>query len=103
MTARQVPCYTAPAMNTSAGRKTPSLKDFRRIVVKGGSSLLVDSSAGALKREWLASLVHDIAGLHKDKSDVLAFSSAAIAFGLPMLKLPAVPLKIKRRHGTVAI
>ena len=27
---------------------TPLLKDFRRIVVKVGSSLLVDSSAGGL-------------------------------------------------------
>ena len=44
--------------------KTPLLKDFRRIVVKVGSSLLVDSSAGGLKRDWLASLAADIAGLH---------------------------------------
>ena len=36
--------------------KTPSLKDFRRIVVKVGSSLLVDSSAPKLKPDWLASL-----------------------------------------------
>ena len=41
------------AMNNSVGTmpKSPSLKDFRRIVVKVGSSLLVDSSAGGLKRE----------------------------------------------------
>ncbi|MGC2155596.1 MAG: glutamate 5-kinase, partial [Pseudolabrys sp.] len=45
--------------------KSPSLKDFRRIVVKVGSSLLVDSSAGGLKREWLASLAADVAALHK--------------------------------------
>ena len=45
--------------------KTPLLKDFRRVVVKVGSSLLVDSSAGGLKRDWLASLAADIAGLHR--------------------------------------
>jgi hypothetical protein len=68
-------------MHSSArtGPKTPSLKDFRRIVVKVGSSLLVDSSASGLKREWLASLVSDIAGLHKDKRDVLVVLSGAIA------------------------
>jgi glutamate 5-kinase len=33
--------------------KTTSLKDFRRIVVKVGSSLLVDAAAGSLKRDWL--------------------------------------------------
>ena len=56
------------AMNSSLGTmpKTPSLKDFRRIVVKVGSSLLVDSAAGGLKREWLTSLSADIAALHKD-------------------------------------
>ncbi len=43
--------------------KTPSLKSFRRIVVKVGSSLLVDAAAGSLKRDWLASLAADIAGL----------------------------------------
>ena len=42
---------------------TPLLKDFRRIVVKVGSSLLVDASAGGLKRDWLASLAADVAGL----------------------------------------
>jgi hypothetical protein len=45
--------------------RTPSLTDFRRIVVKVGSSLLVDSAAGSLKRDWLASLAADIAALQK--------------------------------------
>jgi len=40
--------------------KTPRLADFRRIVVKVGSSLLVDSNAGRAKEEWLASLAADI-------------------------------------------
>ena len=48
--------------------KTPSLKDFRRIVVKVGSSLLVDAAAGGLKRAWLDELAADIAALHKDKA-----------------------------------
>ena len=69
--------------------QTPSLKDFRRIVVKVGSSLLVDSSAGKLNSDWLASLAADIASLHKEKRDVLAVSSGAIALGRAVLKLPA--------------
>ena len=51
--------------------KTPSLKSFRRIVVKVGSSLLVDAAAGALKRDWLAALAADIAALHAQKRDLL--------------------------------
>ena len=53
---------------------TPLLKNFRRIVVKVGSSLLVDSSASGLKRDWLASLAADVAGLHRQKCDVLVVS-----------------------------
>ena len=60
-------------------RKIPSLADFRRIVVKVGSSLLVDSNAGRAKEEWLASLAQDIAELHGDKRDILVVSSGAIA------------------------
>ena len=32
----------------------PSLKKFRRIVVKVGSSLLIDSDAGEVRTAWLA-------------------------------------------------
>ena len=39
--------------------KTPRLEDFRRIVVKVGSSLLVDATAGRLNESWLASLIAD--------------------------------------------
>ena len=37
-------------------RKKPALADFRRIVVKVGSSLLVDSYGGRIHEDWLASL-----------------------------------------------
>jgi len=60
---------------------TPRLTDFRRIVVKIGSSLLVDSDAGRLNEKWLASLAADIAALHADKRDLLVVSSGAIALG----------------------
>ncbi|MFZ0620395.1 MAG: glutamate 5-kinase [Pseudolabrys sp.] len=92
-------------MDTSAGTtsKTPSLKDFRRIVVKVGSSLLVDSSAGDLKREWLASLATDIASLHQDKRDVLVVSSGAIALGRAVLKLPSGALKLEDSQAAAAV
>ena len=92
-------------MDTSAGTtsKTPSLKDFRRIVVKVGSSLLVDSSASGLKHEWLASLATDIAGLHKDKRDVLVVSSGAIALGRAVLKLPPGALKLEDSQAAAAV
>jgi len=92
-------------MDTSAGttQKTPSIKDFRRIVVKVGSSLLVDSAASGLKREWLASLATDIAGLHQDKRDVLVVSSGAIALGRAVLKLPSGALKLEDSQAAAAV
>ena len=93
------------AMNNSVGTmpKSPSLKDFRRIVVKVGSSLLVDSSAGGLKREWLASLAADVAALHKDGRDVLVVSSGAIALGRAVLRLPPGALKLEDSQAAAAV
>src|SRR6478672_11949447 len=82
---------------------TPLLKDFRRIVVKVGSSLLVDSSAGGLKRDWLASLAADVAGLHRQKCDVLVVSSGAIALGRAVLKLPPGALKLEDSQAAAAV
>jgi glutamate 5-kinase len=83
--------------------KTPSLKDFRRIVVKVGSSLLVDASAGGLKRDWLAGLAADIATLHMEKCDLLVVSSGAIALGRAVLKLPAGTLKLEDSQAAAAV
>jgi len=83
--------------------KTPSLKDFRRIVVKVGSSLLVDAAAGSLKREWLASLAADIAALHKETKDIIVVSSGAIALGRAVLKLPAGTLKLEDSQAAAAV
>ena len=83
--------------------KTPALADFRRIVVKVGSSLLVDSGAGKLKEAWLASLADDIAKLHKEKRDVLVVSSGAIALGRAVLKLPKGALKLEDSQAAAAV
>jgi glutamate 5-kinase len=83
--------------------QTPSLKSFRRIVVKVGSSLLVDSSAGRLKRDWLDSLAADIADLRREDRDVLVVSSGAIALGRAVLKIPAGPLKLEDSQAAAAV
>jgi glutamate 5-kinase len=82
---------------------TPRLDDFRRIVVKVGSSLLVDSAAGRLKQSWLASLVADLAALHGGKRDVLVVSSGAIALGRAVLKLANGPLRLEDSQAAAAV
>ena len=81
----------------------PVLADFRRIVVKVGSSLLVDAAAGRVKEEWLASLAQDIAALHAGKRDVLVVSSGAIALGRSVLRLPPGLLKLEDSQAAAAV
>jgi glutamate 5-kinase len=83
--------------------KAPALGDFRRIVVKVGSSLLVDAKAGRPKEAWLGSLAEDIAGLHGDKRDVIVVSSGSIALGRAVLKLPEGALKLEDSQAAAAV
>ncbi len=62
------------------------LANYPRLVVKVGSSLLVDA-AGNVRREWLASLVADVAALHAAGQQVIIVSSGAIALGARRLGL----------------
>ena len=82
---------------------TPVLSSFRRIVIKVGSSLLVDSSKGALKRDWLTALAEDIATLHQRGCDVLIVSSGSIALGRSVLKLPKGPLKLEDSQAAASV
>jgi glutamate 5-kinase len=81
----------------------PALADFRRVVVKVGSSLLVDSKAGTPRESWLAALCADIARLHREGRDILVVSSGAIALGRGRLKLPAGALKLEDSQAAAAV
>ncbi len=61
-----------------------ALSDYRRLVVKVGSSLLVDN-AGRLNRDWLETLAEDIANFQADGHQALIVSSGAIAIGSSVL------------------
>lgn len=60
------------------------LSEYHRLVVKVGSSLLVDEQ-GQLNRDWLEMLADDVAVLARDGHDVLIVSSGAIAIGSSVL------------------
>lgn len=78
-------------------------EDFRRIVVKIGSALLVDRAAGKLRSEWLSSVVDDLAALAADGRDMLVVSSGAVALGRNVLKLPRGPLRLEESQAAAAI
>src|SRR5712675_304188 len=81
----------------------PTIHDVRRIVIKVGSSLLIDAAAGQVKQAWLASLIEDIAALHREKRDLLVVTSGAIALGRAVLRLAAGPLKLEESQAAAAV
>ncbi len=81
----------------------PSLADFRRIVIKVGSALLVDSARGKVRLPWLTSLAEDIGALHAEGKDVLVVSSGAIALGRTVLGLPRGALKLEDSQAAAAV
>ena len=64
-----------------------ALSGYGRLVVKVGSSLLVDAD-GNVRRAWLETLVADIAALRAGGQQVIVVSSGAIALGARKLGLP---------------
>lgn len=85
-----------------SGSKLPgNLSGYQRIVIKIGSSLLVDRSTG-LKVEWLQSLADDVAALRKAGKDVLIVSSGAIALGRGLLGLKPGALKLEESQAAAA-
>ena len=68
------------------------LSQFQRIVIKIGSSLLVDKKTG-LRRPWLESLVKDVADLANQDKDILIVSSGAIALGRRKLQDKEIELR----------
>src|SRR5690349_9951426 len=90
-------------MSSTAPSDHPELKNFRRIVVKVGSSLLIDSDAGEVRASWLTALAADIARLHGQGREVLVVSSGSIALGRSRLKLPRGPLKLEESQGAAAV
>ena len=81
---------------------TLSLANYKRILVKVGSALLVERDAG-LRRPWLASLADDIAALSGRGTDVLVVSSGAIALGRTILGLDRRALKLEESQAAAAV
>jgi glutamate 5-kinase len=74
---------------------------WKRIVVKIGSSLLVDRAKG-LKRDWLDSVAADIAAARASGAQVLVVSSGAIALGRSILGAGSGKLKLEESQAAAA-
>src|SRR5277367_6446414 len=90
---------------TLADRKVAArrLADAKRVVVKVGSTLLVDGDKGRLNRSWLESLAADVALFRKRGQEVILVSSGAIALGRRHLKLGPGKLKLEDSQAAAAV
>ena len=77
------------------------LAQYRRITIKIGSALLVDS-AGRLRADWLAGLAEDIAALKAENRDIVIVSSGAIALGRGLLGLAAPALTLEQSQAAAS-
>ncbi len=74
----------------------------RRIVVKIGSALFVESHTGALDRAWLDGLCEDVAELHRAGKDVVIVSSGAVALGARELGLDVRRARLEDSQAAAA-
>jgi glutamate 5-kinase len=90
---------------TVADRKVAArrLADAKRIVVKVGSTLLVDGDKGRLNRSWLESFAADVAACRKRGQEVILVSSGAIALGRRHLNLGSGKLKLEESQAAAAV
>ncbi len=80
-----------------------ALTTAKRLVIKIGSALLVDSETGALRQEWLLSLAEDIARMRKRGTDVIVVSSGSIALGRGILGLPTAALPLEQSQAAASV
>ncbi len=77
------------------------LSSYRRLVIKVGSSLLVDEK-GQLNRAWLGTLAEDIASLARDGHEILVVSSGAIAIGSSVIGINKKRARLEELQAAAA-
>ena len=74
----------------------------RRVVIKIGSSLLVDTAAGTLNRPWLESLAGEVVRLKQRGQQVMLVSSGAIVLGRRYLNFASDQRRLEEHQAAAA-
>ncbi|MBM3249821.1 MAG: glutamate 5-kinase [Candidatus Omnitrophica bacterium] len=77
-------------------------KNYKRIVVKVGSSLM-SAEKGRLDTALIREITHQVAGLVKEGREVVLVSSGAIAMGMSILNLESRPKELSQLQAAAAI
>ena len=78
------------------------LKNYKTIVIKVGSSLLIDAKK-KVRRTWLEKFALDIKDLKNKKKNVIIVSSGAIALGCEKLKINKKSIKLDKSQAVASI
>ncbi len=78
------------------------LNNFKTIVIKIGSSLLIDDKK-VIRKKWISEFSKDIKELLNNKKNVIVVSSGAIALGCKKLKLNKKNLKLDKSQAIASI
>ncbi len=73
------------------------------VIIKVGSSLLVDPQNGQLRLQWMAALAEDITDLRARGCQVVLVSSGAVAVGRNQMQLNASQLQLEDAQALAAI
>ena len=79
-----------------------SIDKAKRIVLKVGSSLIVNPNTGYINSTWLENLAQDILFLLSKNKEILIVSSGAIALGKIELNLQNKALKLSEKQAAAA-
>ncbi|WP_292223314.1 glutamate 5-kinase [Brevundimonas sp.] len=78
-----------------------ALNGARRVVVKIGSSLLIDAQTRQPTRDWLAAIARDLATLKSEGRDVIVVSSGSIALGRG--RLPGLGVRLEDKQAAASV
>ena len=78
------------------------LENYSKIVVKIGSSLIIDNKK-KIRKKWLYEFAKDIKNLRKQNKNVIIVSSGAIALGCKKLNIEKKKLKIDQSQAIASV
>ena len=87
----------------SSNKNYSQILNAKTIVIKIGSSILIDPKKNIIKNQWLNSLLDEIAFLKKNGKNIIVVSSGSIALGKSVLNLTSKKLKLDESQASAAI
>lgn len=81
---------------------TDVIAKAKRIVIKVGSSLMVNQDKGDLREKWLYSLTEDVANLRAKNKDVVIVTSGSVALGKKYITRAKRIMKLEEKQAAAA-